>query len=131
MKLFLLIILTFICCAGVCFSQQNTMTKMQRWENSAFRVRTEHHRLMRLEITSDSLVINDYNFKNIRLTLLNKEGVIDVVLVNPNLVRMYYLDFVPLDYVEVMLAPFYGNPILGNIIELTYQSQEVIEVRNH
>jgi len=126
MKSTILFILVFSCSL---LHAQTSMSKTQAWENSQFRVRTEHHRLMRMEIEPDSGKISSSLFERMEATLLEKEGVIDLVFVNDSLVRMYYLDFVPLDYVQVMLDRVQLGFLMKSTQELSYDSQEVKAIR--
>lgn len=127
MKLIISLFLVF--CFNAFGYAQSSMTKPQRWENAKFRVRKEHHQLKRLEILTDSNVIDENLFKTIKLELLGKEGVVDLARIDAKTIRVYYLNFVPLDYVETMLNAILTNYSLENIIQLSFDSEEVQEVK--
>lgn len=130
MKTIVRLILFLCCLSGLNAFSQNSMTKTQRWEHSAFRVRTELHQLKRLEIITTNIAIDKSKFEEVKQKLLLKEGVIDVVWMNAHTVRMYYLNFVPVDYIEVMLNHLLTSFSLENIVQLAYNSQEVQNVIN-
>jgi hypothetical protein len=126
MKKLALLVIVFACSFT---NAQSQMNKTQAWENSQFRVRTEHHRLMRMEISPDAGTIDTDLFEQLEATLLAKEGVIDLIFVNDTLVRMYYMDFVPLDYVQVMLDKVKPGFLTQSPLELEYDSEEVKAIR--
>lgn len=132
MKLKPILLFVLVVTCSLSAMSQNTMTKTQRWENSQFRVKTEHHRLMRLEISIPSEKIDKTLFSAIENKLFPKEGVIDILLHNnDSSVRLYYLDFVPLDYIQTTLTTIASNFVISNKTQLSYNSQEVELIRSN